>query len=47
VHSIDGNRWQNKTYTTNDINQLPASAIKAYQTSKEGKIAGDGYLGGI
>jgi hypothetical protein len=47
VHEIDGNnKVGGASYTTNDINLLPDSAIKSYQNSEAGKIAGDGYLSG-
>jgi hypothetical protein len=55
VHSIDGNRWQNKTYTTNDMNLLPSSVTeKMYRDSQNAKpgsaaaLAAQGdFLGGI
>jgi hypothetical protein len=48
VHEIDGNnKVGGSKYTTNDINLLPAGAIKSYQESEAGRIAGDGYLGGV
>ena len=54
VHAIDGNsKAIGPTYTTNDMNLLPDSAIANYQkvgdvdptTGK--RINGDGYLGGV
>ncbi|OPY49573.1 MAG: hypothetical protein A4E49_03083 [Methanosaeta sp. PtaU1.Bin112] len=45
VHKIDGNRWQNKTYTTNDANLLPQSALDSWRKSNPGM--GDGYLSGV
>lgn len=47
VHSIDGSNKWGASYTTNDINLLPDSAIKSYQNSETGRLAGDGYLGGV
>jgi hypothetical protein len=48
VHKIDGMNEMNRgTYTTNDINELPNSAINQYHNSAEGKVMGDGYLGGV
>ncbi|MCX6677458.1 MAG: hypothetical protein NTU95_05875 [Methanothrix sp.] len=48
VHKIDGmNKGNEANYKTNDVNLLPDSAIKSYQNSEAGKIAGDGYLGGV
>lgn len=51
VHEMDGGSAKGPTYTTNDINELPDSAINAYQTTtdvKDGKrIVGDGYLSGV
>ena len=47
VHAIDGTgKAKGASYTTNDLNLLPNSAIKAYQNSETGKITGDGYLSG-
>ena len=47
VHAIDGTgKAKGSSYTTNDLNLLPNSAIKAYQNSETGKITGDGYLSG-
>ena len=46
VHAIDGsNKATGASYTTNDINLLPKSAIDAYRKSDD--YVGDGYLGGI
>jgi hypothetical protein len=46
VHKIDGmNEMNGPTYTTNDLNMLPDSAIAAYRNSSSN--VGDGYLGGI
>lgn len=55
VHKIDGNRAENKTYTTNDMNLLPSGVTeKMYEDSKKAKpgsseaMAAQGnYLGGI
>jgi len=47
VHSIDGSGKYGPQYTTNDINQLPDSAIAAYHASETGQTMGDGYLGGV
>jgi hypothetical protein len=55
IHKIDGNRAENKTYTTNDMNLLPASVTeKMYNDLKNAKpgsaeaMAAQGnYLGGI
>lgn len=42
VHAIDSNA----NFATNDINELPEWAISKWQAG-EGKISGDGYLGGV
>jgi hypothetical protein len=55
VHKIDGNRAENKTYTTNDMNLLPSGVTeKMYEDSKKldsksaEYLASQGnYLGGI
>ncbi|MCX6680511.1 MAG: hypothetical protein NTX42_09150 [Methanothrix sp.] len=48
VHAIDGTgKAKGASYTTNDLNLLPNSAIKSYQNSETGKNTGDGYLGGV
>lgn len=55
IHKIDGNRAENKTYTTNDMNLLPSGVTeKMYEDSKKAKpgsseaMAAQGnYLGGI
>ena len=48
VHAIDGTgKAKGASYTTNDMNLLPDSAIKSYQKSETGKNTGDGYLGGV
>jgi hypothetical protein len=52
VHAIDGSTAPGPSYTTNDINSLPAGAIENYQKvadiDSEGKrIMGDGYLSGV
>jgi hypothetical protein len=55
VHAIDGNRAENKTYTTNDMNLLPSGVTeKMYEDSKKldpksaEYLASQGnYLGGI
>lgn len=55
VHAIDGNRAENKTYTTNDMNLLPSGLTeKMYEDSKRldpksvEYLASQGnYLGGI
>lgn len=47
VHSIDGSGKWGPSYTTNDLNAMSNSAIRAYQNSEQGQIYGDGYLGGV
>jgi len=47
VHTIDGSGKYGPTYTTNDINLMPNSAIASYKASETGKVMGDGYLGGV
>jgi len=58
VHTIDGSTTNGTSYTTNDINALPSSAIAKYATqdtqydAKGNPIVGtrnlgDGYLGGV
>jgi hypothetical protein len=48
VHAIDGTgKAKGASYTTNDMNLLPNSAIESYQNSETGKNTGDGYLGGV
>jgi len=53
VHAIDGSGKYGPSYTTNDINTMPTSAILNYQTSTDvdsttgQRIMGDGYLGGV
>lgn len=58
VHKIDGMNQPGPTYTTNDINSLPVSAIEKYaaqdlQIGADGKTIpntrnmGDGYLSGV
>jgi hypothetical protein len=47
IHQIDGNnKAGGASYTTNDINLLPDSAIKSYRESETGQKTGDGYLTG-
>jgi len=51
VHAIDGNRVENKTYTTNDMNLLPAGSAekreKMIGTYPDGSSIGGQYLGGV
>jgi hypothetical protein len=48
IHQIDGNnKAGGASYTTNDINLLPDSAIKSYRESETGQKTGDGYLTGV
>jgi len=51
VHAIDGNRAGNKTYTTNDMNLLPAGSAekreKMIGTYPDGSSIGGQYLGGV
>jgi hypothetical protein len=51
VHAIDGNRAGNKTYTTNDLNLLPASSAEKRAamigTYPDGSSIGGQYLGGV
>lgn len=51
VHAIDGNAASNKTYTTNDMNLLPAGSAekmaKLVGTYPDGSSIGGQYLGGI
>jgi hypothetical protein len=53
VHAIDGSTAPGASYTTNDINSLPDSAIAQYheqeRANKAAGIApqGDGYLSGV
>ena len=47
VHVIDGNMVSGPSYTTNDVNTLPDAARMNYQATPQGKLTGDGYLGGV
>ncbi len=47
VHAVDASGKYGPEYTTNDINQLPNSAIASYQNSETGRNMSDGYLGGV
>lgn len=51
IHAIDGNRAGNKTYTTNDMNLLPASSAEKRAamigTYPDGSSIGGQYLGGV
>ena len=51
VHAIDGNAASNKTYTTNDMNLLPAGSAekmaKLVGTYPDGSSIGGQYLGGV